>query len=197
MRLFVGFDPTPELRVVLAGAAAVYGAQLGPAQWTLPADLHVTLQFLGEVPDGQDEVLRQALAGIQSPPVTLQLAGLGVFPDAQRPRLLWAGVTPSAALDGLAAQVAATLHAIGHRRETRPFVPHLTLARSRSPQRLIGRLPPLATALPVWGGFRADALILFETSFESSPAGAPDRPRYRRRARFPLGPAAPPTTGRF
>jgi len=193
MRLFVGLDPTPELRAVLAGAAAVYRAQLGPAQWTLPADLHVTLQFLGEVPEGQDEVLRRALAGIQRPPVRLQLAGLGVFPDAQRPRLLWAGVTPSAALDGLAARVAGALHRIGYRRETRPFLPHLTLARSRSPKSLIGRLPPLATDLPAWGSFNADALILFETC----PAGAPDLPRYLRRARFPLDTAAAPRTQVF
>jgi 2'-5' RNA ligase len=103
--------------------------------WVPAANLHVTLRFHGEVADDQAEAaadaLARAAAGIA--PFTLRGKGLGMFPDAARPRVLWVGLTEgAAALSALAAAVEAESVRIGFPKEPRPFQPHLTLARIKA-----------------------------------------------------------------
>jgi 2'-5' RNA ligase len=114
--------------------------------WVAPANLHVTLKFLGQVDEGRVGALVEALgrAAAESAPFALALAGLGAFPSVTRPRVLWAGATDGApALASLAARVDGALADLGVERETRAFTAHVTLGRVRAP----GRNPALAAAL--------------------------------------------------
>jgi 2'-5' RNA ligase len=100
--------------------------------WVAPANLHLTLKFLGdvdpEVPEAVGDVLQRGLAGRQ--PFEVKAAGAGAFPDEHRPRVLWVGLEdPSGALKGLHADVEQWMEALGFAREARPFTPHLTLGR--------------------------------------------------------------------
>lgn len=103
-------------------------------KWVNPQSIHVTLKFLGDVPvDRLDEItgaLKDALHGIK--PFRLTVAGLGVFPNPQRVRVAWVGVSGEMdALEKLQQQVESCLDTIGFGRESRKFTPHLTLARVR------------------------------------------------------------------
>lgn len=94
-----------------------------------PAQLHLTLHFLGDVEDGSRSALHEALARVHQEPFTITIRGTGVFPPRGRPTVLWAGVGESAPLMRLHAAVGAAIQSCGLDVEHRPYVPHVTLAR--------------------------------------------------------------------
>ena len=109
-------------------------AAAGPGvKWVDPANLHVTLVFLGEI-DGRElvavcKVVAAAAARVE--PFGLRLTGVGAFPNGRRPKTVFAGVTDGAAeLAALHAALAPPLAELGvTRREDRAYTPHLTLGR--------------------------------------------------------------------
>jgi 2'-5' RNA ligase len=97
-------------------------------------DLHVTVQFLGDTPQEDlaplGEALREAASAV--PPIEVTYGGLGAFPNAQRPRVLWAGVREPEGQDllpALARAVGRSLQGLGYRPERRAFHAHVTLVR--------------------------------------------------------------------
>jgi RNA 2',3'-cyclic 3'-phosphodiesterase len=94
-----------------------------------PAQLHLTLHFLGDVEDETCTALHEALARMHQEPFTITIRGTGVFPPRGRPTVLWAGVDESAALVNLHATVGTAVESCGLPVEQRPYVPHVTLAR--------------------------------------------------------------------
>lgn len=100
--------------------------------------LHVTLKFLGETEEGLVpeivSAMREASAGIG--PVTLAVRGTGAFPSPARPRVLWIGLEGAEPLGRIATSLDHHLRALGYAPETRPWSPHVTLARVRGPRGL-------------------------------------------------------------
>ncbi|MBI4594160.1 MAG: RNA 2',3'-cyclic phosphodiesterase, partial [Candidatus Rokubacteria bacterium] len=142
--------------------------------WVAAENLHVTLKFLGEVdPDRLDRVAA-ALATVASgrAPFDLVVEGLGAFPSATRPRVVWAGLARGAhALAALAVSVEDALAGLGFAREARPFASHVTLGRAREPR----PDPSLARAIGVaasraFGAARVDRVTLMGS--ELHPRGA-------------------------
>jgi 2'-5' RNA ligase len=131
--LFVALD-LPEL--VRGGLAAVI-AKLAPiaprasgARWVRPEALHVTLKFIGHIADERVPDFRAALVPVRSgAPIELHYRGIGFFPNARRPRVLWCGVKASPNLTELAPEIERALEPLGVARDSHVFVPHLTLAR--------------------------------------------------------------------
>jgi len=141
LRLFLGLPLPPSYQ---EGLARLAGGFSGPSRlpgaarlaWTRPGNWHLTLKFLGGVaPDRARAVIEAsaaALAALPFRPFRLGAGGAGAFPSLARPRVLWAGVVLGAAeCAALAARLDAALEPLGVARETRPFRPHLTLARVR------------------------------------------------------------------
>jgi len=100
--------------------------------WVPPPNMHITLKFLGDVERHSlpllGEKLTRALQG--RPAIPISLSGLGAFPEATKPRVLWMGLgTGAEALAELAAHVDESLSELGFERETRAFHGHLTLGR--------------------------------------------------------------------
>jgi len=106
--------------------------------WVAPGNLHLTLKFLGAVPETRIESVAGALrdAGLAGRPFEARIRGLGAFPSTGRPRVVWAGVTDGASqMTELARCVDIALVALGFAPEERPFSPHITLGRVRRPER--------------------------------------------------------------
>ncbi len=106
------------------------GAEAG--RWTRRESIHLTLKFLGQVPLERVEAICEALrvACERHQPFSLQLSGLGCFPNTHRPRVIWVGVRQeSGELAALQREIESALERLGFPREKRPFAPHLTLAR--------------------------------------------------------------------
>jgi 2'-5' RNA ligase len=139
VRLFVALDIPAEVRNNLAAFLSEMRAlteQLADksVRWVRPENLHVTLKFIGEVAPPKLQGIRGALANVRSDgPVDLRFRGLGFFPNENRPTVLWTGLDASANLAKLAGDIDQSMVPQGIRRENRPFVPHLTLARLAPP----------------------------------------------------------------
>ena len=99
-----------------------------------PQNWHLTLHFLGDIEPEKIEQLGSRLkeALVQINPFSVSLEGLGVFPNSQRPRILWIGVSGDISeLLTLKKQVDEVLQNMHFQIETRPFHPHITIARAR------------------------------------------------------------------
>lgn len=129
MRLFIGIGLPPGLAQTLTNAARKLLANHSRIRWTPPENLHLTLSFLGQVAPDRIAQIEQALAGIHSPPLRLELDGAGAFPRAG---ILYAQIKPTPALLTLAEQTFLSMEACGFPREQRPYAPHITLARIKS-----------------------------------------------------------------
>ena len=134
MRLFVALEIPSEVRKNLATLIESLRAVSPQARWVRPENLHVTLKFIGEVPETKLASIRGALAGVRSEQaVALDSRGLGFFPNEKHPRVFWAGIEASPNLKALAADIDRATEKLGVAREQRPFSPHLTLARFEPP----------------------------------------------------------------
>ena len=143
MRLFAALQPSDILLEALSDLqnrlrmAGVAGRYLDPA------GLHLTLAFIGEWPDDVTAVL----PSVEEPfPVTL--SGIGVFRQA---KVLWAGVEPSAPLNGLAALVRQKLRSAGIPYDPQDFNPHITLIRKPvlPDEGLLSEIRPLPAVMTV------------------------------------------------
>jgi 2'-5' RNA ligase len=103
-------------------------------KWVDPKGIHLTLKFLGNIRAGQAAEITACIkeASREVQPFHLEILGLGAFPSVRQPRVLWVGVHGDTdTLSRLQQDIESTLAALGFSREERPFVPHLTLARTR------------------------------------------------------------------
>jgi 2'-5' RNA ligase len=101
-------------------------------RWVRPAGIHLTLKFLGEVPASQIAAIAEAMrsACAPHPPFSFAIGGLGCFPDARRPRVVWVGLDePGGTLAHLQRDIERAMQPLGFRPEGRGFQPHLTLGR--------------------------------------------------------------------
>jgi len=133
------------------------------------ATIHLTIRFLGEIADAEADAVTAAAADVTArhAPFDLVLRGLGAFPDARRPRVVWVGLAEGTGpAIALAQDIEAAIVALGLPGEDRTFSPHVTLGRFRDRPR---RPPPLDPARE-FGRARADRLILYRSTL--TPEGA-------------------------
>ena len=189
IRAFLAVELSQELRAELATIQQELKRSLEAKMqggtrisWAQPASIHLTLKFLGDINEQMIDRLRAALEeaiGSQVA-VTVPLERLGVFPHLQSPRVLWVG--PSEKWEkGTEAKRVAEIHdaieqvceGLNFLRETRPFSPHLTLARIKMGERHVGAA--LAKSgmldLPVAvGSFAMESVVLMQS--ELKPTGS-------------------------
>ena len=171
LRVFVGVPVGAAVAERISAVRNEFGGEA--VRWAPAENLHLTLKFLGDVEEAQvvaiRSALREALAGTAGFGVTAR--GLGVFPDARRPRVLWIGLA-APELAQVAGRVDRALEPLGVERAATRFRPHATIGRWRRPEPGAVRL---GEELTRWrdrefGEFRMDAVTLFQSTLR--PAGA-------------------------
>ncbi|MGZ4606354.1 MAG: RNA 2',3'-cyclic phosphodiesterase [Blastococcus sp.] len=181
-RLFFAVDPPEQARADLRRALAPLQGAPGEPHWTAPDRWHLTLLFLGTVPDARlPDVLAAAgpaLAG--TPPMSLRLAGGGRFGSLRRPQVVWVGLDGDvAALIELAERLRAAVRGLDLPVEDRPFRAHLTLGRWRAGRPADGTLSQRLT------GYRGPAWPVAEVRLMESHLGRDAR--YEAVATWPVG----------
>jgi 2'-5' RNA ligase len=172
VRLFVALDIPDAVRLALSQCAEKLAKICREGRWVRLDGAHVTLKFIGEVPAERAEAIRLALSEVRGfAPVEIRFAGLGFFPNAKRPRVLWAGITAKPELAALAGAVDACITKLGGAAETREFRPHVTLARFNE----LKGLDPLRAAVtelgrPEFGRANAREFCLYQSVLR--PKGA-------------------------
>jgi 2'-5' RNA ligase len=141
-RTFIAVPLAPDVRDAAARARAPLAAYADRFRWVSPSHLHLTLQFLGDIPTAEvaEAVEAARAAAGATAPFAISFAGVGAFPSMAAPRVVWVGVTRGAErLVALAGWLARALRDRRFALDPRPFAPHLTLARARG----TGRPPDL------------------------------------------------------
>ena len=178
VRSFIAI-PVPSARIeALEETVKSLDSEIGEnVRWVRPEGIHLTLKFLGDIPAGRVEHVLESLPLVTArfSPFELVISGLGVFPNPERPRVLWAGITGDLkVLSALQLAVDDAVGKLGVPKEQRAFFPHLTLGRIRRdvPEvqlRKIGQT--LAHGeLPDGPSWTADTVNLMRT--ELDPAGS-------------------------
>jgi RNA 2',3'-cyclic 3'-phosphodiesterase len=152
-----------QLQTELAPAAPEF-------RWASALPFHLTLAFLGEIPNLDLNAIGQIAAESARPiePFELEVKGLGAFPSPSRPRVIWAGVTAPNLnpLFDLQGSLASSLERIGHPPDDRRFNPHVTLGHRKHGRGGSGNLTGLVERYRLWsaGQFRVADVQVFAST---------------------------------
>jgi len=190
----VALDPDAEARAGSAAAIAWLrraGMAVPGLRFVDPEAVHLTLRFLGNVPEEQVEGLAAAVAATAAggPALRLQVRGLGAFPSPGRAQTVWLGVAGDLApLEALAATLDRHLARLGFTEEARRFRPHLTVARARRGAHGLAAALAAGSAALAPISWHATTLTLFESHLGRDGA------RHLPLLRAPLGVPSKPET---
>ena len=138
-RTFIALDIPFNCRKLIKEHVTAWRSHQADVRWVDPDNLHLTIKFLGEVPENRLEPVLSACKAVAEThkDFSLCLSGTGAFPDAANPRVLWVGIKGDlSAMSGLQFVLDLALEEKGFTREVRPFLPHLTTGRVRSRRRI-------------------------------------------------------------
>jgi len=179
VRLFLAIPLPTTLTNELSRISLRYQSANDGLRWSAPESWHITLQFLGNIQPEQRGCIITRLQTLHHPPVPVELNTLGFF---DRTGIFFAGALLTPELLSLQQQVTAATQPCGFIPETRPYHPHITLARSKnkSAARALHAIRAGIHRQPVFTPFTAREFVLCESL--PTPSGS----RYEIRERFPL-----------
>ena len=134
IRSFVSIDLEDEKIISqvesIMSSLSSLGGDLKPVE---RENIHLTLKFLGNVIASKLEEAKSALSHVTFPPFSLEIKGAGAFPDLKRMNVIWVGIAEGwSQVELIYEQTEKLLHQLGFSCETRPFSPHITVARVKS-----------------------------------------------------------------
>jgi 2'-5' RNA ligase len=165
-RTFIAVEVSEAMRAAAVALQQAFAKTGAGVKWVTPESLHVTLLFLGEVDDRELHAVCRAAQQVAAklPPFNLRIGGVGAFPTARRPKVLWAGITEGADdLRRLYDDLEARMPDLGcYRKEERGYTPHLTLGRVKGEADGNILAPELAKRT-TWDGGRTtvDEVVVF------------------------------------
>ncbi|OCW58962.1 RNA 2',3'-cyclic phosphodiesterase [Hoeflea olei] len=145
-RLFTALEIPREAALSLS----LLRGGLPGARWIDVENYHITLRFIGDIDAPTADELVNAFDRIDRPSFSLSLSGMGSF-GSKKPHSIWAGVSPSAELKALQAEIERICQRLGLDPDPRRFSPHVTLARLRN-----ARLGDVVDYLGGRGNFRTE-----------------------------------------
>jgi 2'-5' RNA ligase len=173
MRCFIALELDDAIKDNLETAQQLFEGIGGKVGWCSRQQMHLTLNFLGDVPDDQIPNIVEAItaAARQVPPFEFTVEKLGAFPPKGSPRVLWTGVSECPPLLKLQQLIEEALKSLGFEPEKRGFTPHLTLARVRERIDLRTYLSVLTENRDfIAGTQQTNKVILFASELKSTGA---------------------------
>lgn len=174
MRAFIAFKLPDRIQVFIREIQKELKQRGLKLKWVLPENVHLTLKFLGDIPGDRIDLIETAIKasaeGLR--PISLFAAGIGVFPNASRPRVVWIGIDGEIGiLKGFQRKLDENLEHLGFQAEARTYKGHLTIGRVRKapdPEKLKTAIRDFFdyTTEP----FHVDEVILFQSDLK--PEGA-------------------------
>lgn len=132
IRCFVAIEIPETIQTLLTSAQEELRKYIHGASWVKRGNIHLTLKFLGDVAPNQISVIKNVIEQVTDTrsPFSMELGGIGAFPNLSRPRIIWAGVKTGAdEVAAIAREIDVGLGRHGYERDKKSFRPHLTLAR--------------------------------------------------------------------
>ena len=165
VRTFIAVEPSDAIKTGLAAAGhSLRGTPARISAVEAPL-MHITLKFLGEVPESHIPKIAAALESIRAEPYRITVSRVSAF--GRPPRVIKAEISDCGATADLARQIDTLLLSLGIAKDPKPFSPHLTIARVReySPALL-----PKITALKdqQFGSCTIDEVVLKKSTLTPS-----------------------------
>ena len=184
LRSFIAVEIPAEIqRTILDNTASLQKTLAKPlVRWVEAQNLHLTLKFLGDVAPEALEQLNGALKVeiINQRSFNMSVAGLGMFPNPQRPRIIWIGLEAPSALATLQHSVDSVATRMGYTPEERPFSAHLTIGRVGQSVTQADRMKISAAIKTMTignlGMFHVEAICIFKSDLR--PGGPVYTPLY-------------------
>lgn len=182
MRLFIGIPLPGEYARIIGEVQERWNKRLASkVAWVRPELVHLTLKFLGDVEEGRVADVVSAMEEAARERFEAGGGAGGVFPDRGAPRVVWVGLDRGGAeCAGCFRRLDEALARLGFAPESRPFRPHLTVARVKAAARgddWPGLLRDLGAQ---WPPFTVDRLVLWKSILKASG------PEHRRMAETEL-----------
>jgi len=184
IRAFFAVELSPDVRKRLARAMSLLPLAAARAKAVARDNLHITMHFLGDIADAEVMTAHDAAnrAAADVAPFEVTIGEIVCVPPEGKLRMLWASVADSdGRLADLYARLGEQLGPEGFRVDHRPFTPHVTLARFRSPPRDDSVQQAVAAAVTSFGRVTVEELVLYSSQL------AKGGPIYSPLARSPLG----------
>lgn len=170
---FIAVPIEKEQQTIIQNWLATKKDKLPFQSWVHQNDYHITLAFLGHVDSNHllkqlSERINNKMKNIQ--PFILSLKGMNVFGRSDAPRIFWAGVEDSISLDHLQSEVFQACTEIGFTLDSKPFRPHITLARRWKSERPFEKIEEFQQAFTnIQAPFRVNKIHLYRTHLDRSP----------------------------
>lgn len=182
VRTFLAIDLPGQIKKYLEPVMASWNSLTNEVKWIKPSNLHLTLKFLGNVPEESLELIKNVSCSVaeRSPEMTFFLSETGIFPSLKRPRVLWIGLGGDiVAVSSLQKELEAALEGLGYPREERAFTPHITVGRFRSPRKSSLRNVRIGSSVFPKGGSESLLTRFLKHKFEERPFGVKEMIIYK------------------
>jgi len=193
IRAFIAIDIGDGIRNRLDGLQRKLKKTHAEVRWVKPANIHLTLAFLGDINAGQVDPLEKALAdALQgTKPFEFQAEGIGFFGKPSRPRVIWAGMAACPPLVEVQRRTVRAVESVGIQLDGKPFAPHLTLGRVKGPGHTESLMQKIEKYKAVELGLTlVQSVELIQSTL--TPCGA----EYKTFKRVPLSQAGPSPAGK-
>ncbi|MBM4332559.1 MAG: RNA 2',3'-cyclic phosphodiesterase [Deltaproteobacteria bacterium] len=193
IRSFIAIEIPQPLKVKMEDLLKKLRRTEADVKWVRPASIHLTLKFLGSVPEEMLKKIALAISPVvaSGEPFALHVQGLGCFPSSRNPRVIWLGINQGAEqVSSLQRAIEKQTAELSFPPETRPFTPHLTIGRVRSPKSKNFLMQEIEANKDVEiGAFQAKEVFLIKS--ELNPSGA----IYTKLHAFPMRESQPKQMG--
>ena len=133
MRIFIGIKLDDTVLDSIETFLKPFRKIASPVKWTKRENLHITLKFIGDVPDDTYSEIETRLtaADFNTGPMDLKFTGCGKFGKNSDMNIFWVGMEKNEKLEDMFNRIEAALEKAGFPKETRAFKPHITVARNK------------------------------------------------------------------
>jgi len=133
MRIFIGIMPDRAVHEKIEKFLKPFKKMSSPIRWVNPANVHLTLKFIGDVSIEKFKQIETALleAVPKDGPILLDLTGCGKFGKNDSLSIFWLGTADNPRLNALYLSIENALERVGVPKEPRPFKAHITVGRNK------------------------------------------------------------------
>ncbi|MFZ0448921.1 MAG: RNA 2',3'-cyclic phosphodiesterase [Desulfatiglandaceae bacterium] len=172
IRSFLAFELPRQMKDIVSGISAGMRAVLPEARWVRVDHIHLTVVFLGQIPESSLEGIADVAKSVcdRYDSFEIALKGAGVFSGLRNPRVLWVGLQGELERMGYCRNaLQKRLTPFGIKKENRKFRPHLTLCRFRKGAKSGPQLVKILDGYREISSpfFRLNALSLFKSDLTS------------------------------